>query len=116
MIAQMPNRIRDHEQTDLRSLETEKMRREFLQQLILPEEIPFRFDPGIGGRERVGFLAQFPIHSRNARAVRQENREREQQHQAGEPEQEIAQREAREKISSRAARRFSPSGGAIPWR
>ena len=101
----------NQQQTNLRPFQTKEVRRKFLSQLILPEEIPFRFYSGICRGERICFLAQFPIHSRNARSVGKKNRQRGQRHQTGQPQQQIAQREAGKKLHA-AWGNFFPYG----WR
>src|SRR4030095_12235609 len=46
----------DQQQTNLRTSKTKEMGRKFLQQLILPQEIPFRFDARVRRRERICLL------------------------------------------------------------
>src|SRR5204862_2107005 len=88
----------NEKKTDLWALESEKVRRKFFQELIFPEKIPLRLDPGIRGCERIGFFAELPIHSGNARPVGKKDGEAQQNDEAAEPEENVAERKARKKF------------------
>ena len=83
----------DDQQTQLRTFHPQYVRGKLLEQLILPQEIPFRFDTRKSWRKRVGFFAQFPVH---ARTVRDKYRQDEQDHEADQPQKQVTQGEAGE--------------------